>query len=175
MGSCIRSLLGVKIYLRSLFLFLSRDHNTQVGTISDSLSRGYANEIRMPAPYSEDLRQKVIAAVEKGERKTDVSRMFNISRNTLDLWFPLDAPTGSCRSKVTVAKPKTKINDWERFREFIKKHGGKTQIEIAKLWGEGVTQQNISNAMKKMGVSRKKRVMDIEKEMNSNDKSFKKS
>jgi transposase len=129
----------------------------------------------MPAPYSEDLRQKVIAAVDRGERKTDVSRMFNISRNTLDLWLQRQAETGSYRPKVTVAKPKTKISDWERFREFVKQHGGRTQVEIAKLWGEGVTQQNISDAMKKIGVSRKKRVMDIEKEMNSNDKSFKKS
>jgi transposase len=145
----------------------------------------------MPAPYSKDLRQKVIAAVDRGERKTDVSRMFNISRNTLDLWLARQAETGSYRAKATVAKPKTKINDWERFREFIKQHGGKTQIEIAKLWGEGVTQQNISDAMKKLGVSRKsgcnraevssacvapsKRAMDIEKEMNSNDKSFKRS
>jgi transposase len=120
----------------------------------------------MPAPYSEDLRQKVIAAVARGERKTDISRMFNISRNTLDLWLARQAETGSCRSKVTVAKPKTKISDWERFREFVKQHGGKTQIEIAKLWGEGVTQQNISDAMKKIRVSRKsKRAMDIEKEM----------
>ena len=129
----------------------------------------------MPAPYSEDLRQKVIAAVDRGERKTDVSRMFNISRNTLNLWLARQAETGSCRSKERVTKPKTKINDWEKFREFIKQYGEKTQIETAKLWGEGVTQQNISDAMKKIGVSRKKRVMDIEKEMNSNDKSFKRS
>ena len=119
----------------------------------------------MPAPYSEDLRQKVIAAVDRGERKTDVSRMFNISRNTLDLWLARQAETGSCRAKATVRKPKTKISDWERFREFVKQYGDKTQIEIAKLWGEGVTQQNISDAMKKVGVSRKKRVMDIEREM----------
>lgn len=119
----------------------------------------------MPAPYSEDLRQKVIAAVDRGERKTDVSRMFNISRNTLDLWLLRQVETGSCRAKAKVAKPKTKISDWERFREFIKQHGGRTQNEIAKLWGEGVTQQNISDAMRKIGVSRKKRAMDIEKEM----------
>ena len=119
----------------------------------------------MPAPYSEDLRQKAIAALDRGERKTDVSRIFNISRNTLDLWWVRQAETGSCRSKVRVANPKTKISHWERFRKFVKQHGAKTQIEIAKLWGEGVTQQNISDAMRKIGVSRKKRVMDIEKEM----------
>lgn len=30
----------------------------------------------MPSPYSEDLRQKAIAAVKRGERKKDVSEMF---------------------------------------------------------------------------------------------------
>lgn len=118
----------------------------------------------MPAPYSEDLRQKVIA-VARGERKIDVSQMFNISRNTLDLWLARQAETGSCKAKVAIGKPKTKIRDGERFREFVKQHGGKTQIQMASLWGEGVTQQNISDAMKKIGISRKKRVMGIEKEM----------
>ena len=43
----------------------------------------------MPAPYSEELRQKVMAAVDRCERKTDVSRIFNphsalqFSRQTL--------------------------------------------------------------------------------------------
>ena len=33
---------------------------------------------------------------------------------------------------------------------------------MAKLWGEGVTQQNISDAMQKIGVSREKRLMGLE-------------
>jgi transposase len=36
----------------------------------------------MPAPYSYDLRRKAIEAVRSGERKIEVCRMFNISRNT---------------------------------------------------------------------------------------------
>lgn len=36
----------------------------------------------MPAPYSDDLRQKALNAVKRGERKTDVSRMLKISRNS---------------------------------------------------------------------------------------------
>lgn len=54
----------------------------------------------MPSPYSEDLRQKAIAAVKRGERKKDVSEMFNISR------------------------------------KFVRQHGGKTQAQMAKRWGE---------------------------------------
>ncbi|MEB3291437.1 MAG: IS630 transposase-related protein, partial [Leptolyngbya sp.] len=41
----------------------------------------------MSAPYSVDLRVKAVAAVDRGERKTHVARVFQISRNTLDLWL----------------------------------------------------------------------------------------
>ena len=51
----------------------------------------------MPAPYSDDLRQKAIAAVERGERKIDVSRMLKISRNTLDLWLKRKNKQGSVK------------------------------------------------------------------------------
>lgn len=50
----------------------------------------------MPAPDSDDLRQKALAAVKRGERKTDVSRMLHISRNTLDLWLKREQETGDC-------------------------------------------------------------------------------
>ncbi len=52
----------------------------------------------------------------------------------------------------------------------MKRHGGKTQAQIASLWGEGVSQQNISDAMQKIGVSRKKKLMDIENGMKSSGK-----
>jgi hypothetical protein len=39
----------------------------------------------MPAPYSYDLRTKAIEAVQRGERKSAVCRMLQISRNTLAL------------------------------------------------------------------------------------------
>ncbi len=127
----------------------------------------------MPSPYSEDLRQKAIAAVKRGERKKDVSEMFNISRNTLDLWLKREEQTGDCRAITNYQQGcKHKITDWQRFREFVRQHGGKTQAQMAKRWGDNVTQQNISDAMQKIGVSRKKRLMGIENEMNPSVKSF---
>jgi len=112
----------------------------------------------MPAPYSEDLRQKAIAAVERGERKTDVSRMLHISRNTLDLWLKRKKQTGNCQAMTGYQRGnRHKITDWERFREFVQQHGDKTQGEMASLWGDNVTQQNISDALQKLGLSRKKR------------------
>ena len=116
----------------------------------------------MPAPYSYDLRQKAIEAVKGGERKSEVCRMFDISRNTLDLWLKREAQTGDYQAITHFQQGcQHKITDWERFEEFIKKHGGKTQREMAKLWGDNVTQQNISDALRKLGLSRKKRLTDI--------------
>jgi transposase len=124
----------------------------------------------MPSPYSEDFRQKVIAAVERGERKTKVSRMMNISRNTLDLWLNRKREVGNCRAITHYQQGcRHKITDWQRFREFVKQHGDKTQTQMAKLWGDNVSQQNISDALRKIGFSRKKRLMGIENAMNSSE------
>ncbi len=120
----------------------------------------------MPAPYSKDLRQKAIAAVERGERKSDVSRMLNISRNTLALWLKRKEQTGNCQAITHYQQGnRHKITDWQRFDQFAGQHGGKTQGQMALLWGEGVSQQNISDALRKLGLSRKKRPMDIENGM----------
>ena len=59
----------------------------------------------MPAPYSYELRSKAIEAVKTGEKKTLVSRLFKISRNTLNLWLIKQRQTGddqrepTCRSR----------------------------------------------------------------------------
>ncbi len=128
----------------------------------------------MPAPYSYDLRAKAIAAVKRGEHKIDVSRMLNISRNTLDLWLKREEQTGDCQAITHYQQGcRHKITDWHRFREFVQQHGDKTQGQLARLWGDNVTQQNISDALRRIGVNRKKRLTATRSEMNSSAKSFK--
>lgn len=128
----------------------------------------------MPAPYSYDLRQKAIEAVKGGERKIEVCRMLNISRNTLDLWLKREEQTGDYQAITHFQKGSGhKITDWQRFQAFVEQHGGKTQKQMAKLWGEGVTQQNISDALMKLGLSRKKRRTDTESVMSTSGKSSK--
>ena len=126
----------------------------------------------MTAPYSYDLRTKAIAAVERGERKSQVSQMFNISCNILDLWLKRQEQTGEWQAITHYQQgSRHKITDWQRFGEFVREHGGKTQGEMAKLWGDGVSQQNISDALHKLGLSRKKRLTAIRSEINSSVKS----
>jgi transposase len=56
----------------------------------------------MPAPYSNDLRKKILEAleaVERGGKKSHVCRVFNISRNTLNLWLKHRDTTGNISPK----------------------------------------------------------------------------
>jgi hypothetical protein len=48
-----------------------------------------------------------------------------------------------------------KIQDLKNFEEFVREHRDKTQKQIAQLWGDEATQQNISYG-KKLGITRKK-------------------
>ena len=58
----------------------------------------------MAKPYSNDLRRKVIDAIElDGMKRSEASETFRISRNTINLWFQRKAQKGiSSRSNVTV-------------------------------------------------------------------------
>ena len=111
---------------------------------------------------------------EKRRSKKDVSQMWlNISGNTLDWWLKREEKTGDYRAITNYQQGgRHKIMDWERFRDFAREHGGKTQGEMAKLWGDNVTQQNLSDALAKIRWSRKKRLTGIENEMNLSAKYF---
>ncbi len=43
-----------------------------------------------------------------------------------------------------------KIKDWDKFEQFVLRHNYKTQIQIAELWGDNLTQQNVSKACQKL-------------------------
>jgi transposase len=58
----------------------------------------------MPSPYSYDLRAKAINAVHRGERKTQVCNLFQISRNTLDLWLQREQETGDYSTSTSYQK-----------------------------------------------------------------------
>ena len=124
----------------------------------------------MAKAYSEDLREKVIQAIElDGLKKSEASQLFNISRNTINLWMQRKAETGCLKVKPRQAtKPETKIQDWDKFRDFVQTHGDKTQKEMAELWGDEISQPTISRALQKIKYTRKKKLMDMCREMKAN-------
>lgn len=124
----------------------------------------------MAKAYSDDLRQKVIEAIElDGLKKSEVSELFNISRNTINLWLQRKAETGDVQVKPRATSgAKQKITDWEKFRAFAKEHQDKTQAQMAQLWQGDISSRTISRALQKLGLTRKKRRMDTANGMKSN-------
>jgi transposase len=114
----------------------------------------------MPAPYSDDLRQKAIAATKRGERKSQVCRLLNISRNTLDLWLKRQEQSGAVGAIRSYRRgPKPKIEDLEVFRAFAQRHGHLTQHEMAQQWSEAISNRTIGKALERIGFTRKKKRM----------------
>jgi transposase len=89
----------------------------------------------MPAAYSNDLRAKVVAAIDRGERKSHVSQMFNISRDTLDRWLQRRETSGSVKAAQGYQQGHShRVKDWPAFRTFAQTYGDRTQAEMAQLW-----------------------------------------
>jgi transposase len=116
----------------------------------------------MAKPYSDDFRQKVITAIESdGRKKGEVSEIFNISRNTINLWLKPKEQTGAVFPKST--KPlsgRDKITNWEKFKIFATENSSKTQSQMAQLWEGEISSRTIGRALARIGFTRKKRVMD---------------
>lgn len=113
----------------------------------------------MPKPYSYDLRQKVIQAIElDGMKKSEAAEIFQISRNTINLWLSRKAETGDYKALPNQPPGNGhKITDWEKFVQFVGENGDKTQVEMAQLWPEKISDRTISRALKKIGYTRKKK------------------
>lgn len=125
----------------------------------------------MPKPYSLDLRQKVVDAIElNGMTKHEASMAFQLSRNTIDLWLKRKASTGTLApSSNAPVSPQRKISDLDAFRTFAHQHRDKTQAEMAELWPGEMSQRTISRALQGIGWTRKKRRTAIASGMNTNE------
>ena len=125
----------------------------------------------MAAPYDYDLRTKAIEAVKRGEKKLHVAQMLNISRNSIDLWLNREEEIGDYQAIANKGRP-PKIKDEQKFRQFIIENNDKTQQQMAQLWGDNITQQNISYFCQKIGITRKKKLTDMKKETKKKDKNL---
>ena len=82
-------------------------------------------------PYSQDLRERVIAALEEGKTQAVVAAQFDISKSTLEMWWYRWRDTGSCEALPGNSGPKRKLKAAEEIiRAEIKKHA---DISLAEL------------------------------------------
>lgn len=128
----------------------------------------------MAKPYSDDLRSKVIKAIElDGMKRCEASECFGISRNTIHQWFKLRDETGDIKPRVRKRDDYgQKIRNWEEFRAFALKHYDKTQEEMAELWEGNISPRTIGRALEKIEFTRKKKAMAIKNETSKNGVNF---
>lgn len=82
-------------------------------------------------PYSQDLRERVIAALEAGKTQAEVAGQFQIHKSTLEKWWYRWRDTGSCAALPPASGPKRTLQAAEKLiREEIKKQPDLTLEEL---------------------------------------------
>lgn len=111
----------------------------------------------MPAPYSYDLRVRVVAAVENGMGVLEASRTFGLHRDTIKTWLGRKEATGDVQAKTGYQHGHSqKITDPVQFQAFVQQQGDATLEELAVAWG-GVKRMTIWRQLRKLGYTHKKR------------------
>lgn len=120
-----------------------------------------ATLVIMSSAYSQDLRQRVLAALDGGMSKMVVHRTFGVSRSTLDDWLQLRERTGSVLPARYKRGPTPLLADAVALRAFADCHGDSTMVEMAQAWhhdtGVRVSASTFSLSLRRLGYTRKKR------------------
>ena len=118
----------------------------------------------MPGAYSVDLRKKVLGAVDKKElSKGAIAKTFNVDRKTIYNWKKQRNRTGNLDPVTDHYKNrKLKINDFEKFKAFIRENQNMTLKQLAQKWG-GVSSETIRRTLNNLGYSFKKNSFCIKK------------
>lgn len=120
----------------------------------------------MGAPYSQDLRVRVVAALDGGMSKMAAHKLFGISRSTLDDWLRLREQTGAVVPAAYKRGPRPTLGntlpDEVALRAFVEAQPDRTLEEMAQAWhqagGPRVSPTTFSKALVRLGFTRKKRV-----------------
>ncbi len=131
----------------------------------------------MGKAYSQDLRVRVLAALDGGMSKMVAHTTFRISRSTIDDWVALRVAQGHGRPKAPARRgPQPAIADLDTFTAFVQQHNSCTLAQLAQAWqqetGRGLSRNTFSLALKKIGWTRKKRALPTPSETQPNESRF---
>lgn len=117
----------------------------------------------MGAPYSQDLRLRVLAAIDGGMSKMRAHKTYCVSRSTIDDWLKLRATIGAVPAKTRRGCiGKRAVQDTQQFEAFAVRHRHATLKQMKRAWqeeaGQVLSEQTFSTMLKRLGWTRKKRV-----------------
>ena len=108
-------------------------------------------------PYSMDLREKILAAVDRGESAAAVGRRFDIHERTVRQFIRrreagrLEPDKSGPRGPI-----KLTLADHQKLRELVAADPGLTLKQLAEQMSVPVAESTIHRALKKLGLSFKK-------------------
>jgi transposase len=115
----------------------------------------------MASAYSNDLRVRVLKAIDEGNKIKLVSERFNVCIKTIYNWRRLKASTGSYEAKTGYQNGHShKIKDLEAFKGYVEKNPNKILEEMADSLGNMST-TTVHRALKKIGFTRKKNQLRV--------------
>lgn len=111
----------------------------------------------MPSPYSLDLRERVIAACDAGERPEDLAAVFSVSARTIYNWLALRKQTGALGPREgDVGRDALLAPHAEEVRALVQKHPDATLDELREMTPVKVSIGALWNFLDALGITRKK-------------------
>ena len=112
--------------------------------------------------YSEDLRERVIRAVEAGDLREEVAGRFEVSVPSIERWVRLKRDSGGlARRRVPGAMPTKTVGLQAALPERLASRADATLAEHCSWWrevsGHEVSTATMSRALTRLGWTRKKR------------------
>ncbi len=107
--------------------------------------------------YSEDYRKRTVEYRKEGHTLEETQNIFKVSISTIRAWEKQLRESGNLKAK-TPNRPFKKI-DPEKLKAYVEKHPDAYQNEMAKEFN--CTPEAIRKALKRLKITRKKRLSDI--------------
>lgn len=117
----------------------------------------------MPAPLSNDLRRRIVAAYQAGEGTLEqVADRFKVGPASVSRLLRLERETGSIEPKTYTRTAETRVRaeDIPLLKTWLTDNSSLTQDELAQRYEQetarSVSQRTISRVLKKANITRKK-------------------
>jgi transposase len=112
-------------------------------------------------PYSEDLRERVMAAIDRGERREAVAERFSVAVPTITRWVRRRRETGGLAAKPVPGPPAVKMGAlMDALPGRLVERADATLAEQCAWWhersGVEVSTATMSRALTRLGQTRKK-------------------
>lgn len=114
----------------------------------------------MPAPFSRDLRERIIQAIEQGGSSRTIAERFEVSERTITRYRRCYQETGSLHPRPNHGRPARLVIESDRLGQQLTEHPTATLAEHCRHWsshtGQPVSITTMWRAIRGLGWTRKK-------------------